>query len=121
MFASIKNGQLAKRNFILHPRIKLCENYLRILWEEGFILGYTVDDANANKLKIFLRYRKERPIINSIKMISKPGYRIYYTVKQIWKINSHSSTTIFSTNRGLKTILNCKKLGVGGEPVVIIN
>jgi small subunit ribosomal protein S8 len=118
MFANIKNGQLAKRSFIFQERKKICEAFLKILWDEGFILGYTVE---SNKLKIYLKYNSEQPVINSIKLISKPSRRIYYSVKQIWKIDSSKSLIIFSTNKGLKSINDCKKLKIGGEPFISVN
>jgi len=121
MFANIKNGQLRKRNFILQTRKKICESYLKLLWREGFILGYTIDYKNKNQIKIFLKYKNSQPAINSITLISKPSRRIYYSIKQIWKIDSSKSFIIFSTNEGLKSIVECKKLKIGGEPVVIIN
>ena len=121
MFANIKNGQLAKRNFIYHPRKKICESFLKILWNEGFILGYTISTENPKNLKIFLKYRNNRPTINSIKLISKPGRRIYYSINQIWKIDSNKSFLIFSTNQGLKSIVECKKNKIGGEPFLLIN
>jgi len=121
MFANIKNGQLTKRSFILQPRKKICESYLKILWREGYILGYTVDCKNKSHIKIFLKYKKSQPVINSINLISKPSRRIYYSAKQIWKIDSSKSFIIFSTNKGLKSIIECKKLKVGGEPVITIN
>ena len=58
---------------------------LNVLWSEGFILGYTKIDSKH--LKIFLKYKKGKPAINSIKLISKPSTRIYYSVKQLWKFN----------------------------------
>ena len=118
MFANIKNGQLAKRNFIFQKRKNLCESFLKILWKEGFILGYKIDKF---ELKIFLKYKNKIPVINSIKIISKPSRKIYYSVKQIWKIDSNKSFIIFSTNKGLKSINDCKKIGIGGEPFVSIN
>jgi small subunit ribosomal protein S8 len=119
MFANIKNGQLTKRNFIFHPRKKICESYLRILWREGFISGYTIDCNN--KIKIFLKYNNGQPAIKSLDLISKPGRRIHYSIKQIWKIDSSKSFIIFSTNKGLKSLIECKKLKIGGEPVLAIN
>ena len=119
MFASIKNGQLAKRSFICHTRKKICEAFLKILWQEGFIIGYKIDPNN--KLKIFLKYKNGQPVINSLRSISKPSRRIYYSIKQIWKIDSSKSFIIFSTNKGLKSIIECKKLKIGGEPLIIIN
>ena len=121
MFANIKNGQLAKRAFIYHPRKKICESFLKLLWQEGFIIGYKISSKNSNKLKIFLKYKKKTPTINSIKLISKPSRRIYYSVNQIWKLNSSKSFIIFSTNRGLKSIVECKKENIGGEPFILIN
>lgn len=121
MFSNIKNGQLSKKSFIYQKRKKICEKFLKILWDEGFILGYKIDNINNNKIKIFLKYKNEKPVINSIIFVSKPGKRIYYSIKQIWKLNSTKNFIIFSTNKGLKTILDCKKMKIGGEPFIIIN
>ena len=121
MFAKIKNGQMAGHNIIFQKRKKICEAFLKILWAEGFILGYTINEKNTNQLKIFLRYHRNKPTINSIKFISKPGRRLYYSIKQISKIDSNKSFLIFSTNEGLKSILECKKLRIGGEPFIAIN
>ena len=121
MFANIRNGQLAKLNFIYHPKKKYCETFLKILWNEGFIIGYKISSKNSKKLKIFLKYKNNQPAINSIKLISKPGRRVYYSINQIWKINSNKSFIIFSTNQGLNSVDNCKKYKIGGEAIIAIN
>ena len=122
MFANIKNGQLAKRSYINQKRKKLCELLLNILWNEGFIIGYKIEGKKNESLKIFLKYVEDgKPLINNIKAISKPGKRVYYSLKQIWKIDSSKTFIIFSTNQGLKTLSECKKLRLGGEPIVTIN
>jgi small subunit ribosomal protein S8 len=121
MFANLKNGQLAKRNYIYQTRKNICENFLKLLWNEGFILGYKIDSNDSNRLKIFLKYKNGNPVINSIQLISKPSKRIYWSIDQIWKIDSSKTFIIFSTNKGLKTIIECKKLKIGGEPFIVIN
>lgn len=123
MFANIRNGQISKRNFIFQKRKKVCEAFLKILWHEGFILGYTIiDSLNGKLLKIFLKYKNNQPVINSIKLISKPSKRIYYSAKQIWKLDTSSKTLIIiSTNKGLKSLFECKKLKIGGEPYITVN
>jgi small subunit ribosomal protein S8 len=121
MIANIKNGQMAQKSFILQKQKKICKSFLNILWDEGYILGYKNYQNNSNTIKIFLKYNQEKPVINSLKLVSKPGHRIYYSIKQIWKINSNKTFIIFTTNKGLLTIVDCKKLAVGGEPLVIIN
>jgi len=120
MFANIQNGQISKKKVIFQKRKKICELFLNILWNEGFILGY-VFDKKSNQFKIFLKYNKNKPVIKKIKNISKPGLRVYYSIKQLWKIESNKTFLIISTNQGLKTLDQCKKLNIGGEPFIIIN
>ena len=122
MFANIKNGQMAKKSVITQSRKSICEQILKILWDEGFITGYRISLENSRNLEIFLKYKKNgQPSINSLKSLSKPGRRIYYSTKQIWKIDSNKSFIIFSTNKGLKSITQCKKEKLGGEPFLVIN
>ena len=121
MFANIKNGHMSGHSVIFQKRKKICEAFLKILWAEGFILGYKINEKDTNELKIFLKYNKNKPAIYSIKFLSKPSRRLYYSTKQIWKIGSNKSFIILSTNKGLKSILECKKLRIGGEPFIAIN
>ena len=122
MFASIKNGQTAKKSIVVQTRKRVCEKVLKILWDEGFINGYKISSKNNQNLEIFLKYQKNgQPVINSFKSLSKPSKRIYYSAKQIWKIDSNKSFIILSTNQGFKSIIQCKKNKIGGEPFLIIN
>ena len=122
MFTNIKNGQMAKKSIVVQTRKNVCEQILKILWDEGFITGYRISLKNDQQLEIFLKYKKNgQPSINSLKSLSKPGRRIYYSTKQIWKIDSNKSFIIFSTNKGLKSITQCKKEKIGGEPFLLIN
>ena len=113
MLTSIKNGQMAKKSTVIGPRKNICESSLKVLWNEGFITGYRVSKENDNKLEIFLKYTKNGiPAINSMKFLSKPGQRLYYSSKQIWKLDSSKTFIIFSTSRGLKSINECKKKSI---------
>jgi len=119
MFANLQNAQMSRKKVVFQRRKKVCESFLSILWDEGFISGYSIDKKN-DRIKIFLKYHNNKPVIKKIKTISKPGSRIFYTVKQLWKINSSKTFLILSTNKGLKTINQCKKLNLGGEPFILI-
>ena len=120
MFSNIKNGQSAKKAFIFQKKKKICEKFLKILWDEGLILGYKTDKVDPSKLKIFLKYKNEEPVISSIKLVTKLEKRVHYSIKQIWKLDSNKTFILFSTSKGLKTIQDCKKLKIGGEPFIII-
>lgn len=121
MLACIKNGQLTKKSFVRIRRKKNCEAILKLLWREGFIIGYQVFKEEPDVIKIFLKRHGEKPAINNIKLISKPGRRINLTIKQVWKIKSTEVCIILSTNKGIKTLTECKKLGIGGEPFIFLN
>lgn len=121
MLASLKNGQLAKTVYILQTRKKICELSLNLLWNEGYILGYKINKLDETKLQVFLKYNKGKPVIKKLKSISKPGYRVYFSCKQLWKINSNKTFLIISTNLGLKSLTECKKLKIGGEVLFLVN
>ena len=120
MLANIQNGQLVHKSFILQKKTKFCESLLNILWDEGYISGYKVFTKKKNTLKIYLKYNKNLPVISSLNSLTKPGKRIYYSLNQLWKINSTKGLLIISTNKGLLTLSDCKKFKVGGEPIVIV-
>ena len=118
--ASIKNGLLVKKPFVKTPYTKIVEMLLNLLWSEGFILGYKILKTNPKTLKIFLKYKKGKPVINSIKSVSKPSLRIYYSVKQLWKFDFNQGLLLLSTSKGFLSITECKKLKIGGEPFFIL-
>ena len=120
ILTDLKNSQISKRNFIRQPKTKLSINFLNILWDEGFILGYKVDHSDSSLVKIFLKYKNENPVINSVKFIFKPSRHIYYSVSQLWKLDSKKSLIILSTSKGLMTAQECKKAQTGGKPIFII-
>nr|QYB23132.1 ribosomal protein S8 [Nitzschia traheaformis] len=122
MFISIKNSQKSKKSSVNVYRKNLCEAFLKLLWNEGFIAGYKTVSSDNKKLEVFLKYSDTgNPIINSIKFVSKPSRRIYFSIKQIWKLDSTKTFIIFSTTHGLMSINDCKKNKIGGEPLVIVN
>ena len=113
---------MAKKSVIKSPRKNICESFLKILWNEGFISGYKISSKNQQNILIFLKYTKNgKPTINSLKSFSKPTQRVYYSSSLIWKLDSSKTYIIFSTSQGLKSINECKKSNIGGEPLIIIN
>lgn len=120
MFATIQNGQIANKAYVLQTKKKVCETFLNLLWDEGLILGYKKINGNPDFLKIYLKYKKGKPVISNFKVLSKPGKRVYYPASYICKLKASKTFLVLSTNFGLKTITDCKQLQVGGEPFVEI-
>mgnify|MGYP001470055643 CR=1 FL=1 len=120
MIAAIKNGQMAHKLYVLQSKKKNCEALLNILWDEGFISGYKTSDTDSNTIVIYLKYDNKLPVINGLSSVSKPSLRVYYSLKQLWKFDVSQGLLILSTNKGLLSINTCKKLKLGGEPLIVI-
>lgn len=120
MIATINNGQLAKKAFVLQTHKKACEGILNVLWDEGFILGYKISKNNLKTIKIFLKYKNGFPVISLMKVLSKPSLRIYYSVKQLWKLDSSKGIIILSTSKGFMSNNDCKNFFLGGEPIILV-
>jgi len=120
LISIIKNGQLINKSVVICEKKKSCEMLLNVLWNEGYIFGYKKLAGKSCTVKIFLKYVNNCPVITNFKIISKPGLRIYYTLNQLWKINNTQGLLILSTNQGLLSAEDCKKIGIGGEPLLII-
>jgi len=119
MLIKIQNALLIKKKFIIVKNDFTCLRLLDILWNNGFILGYTTLKGN---LKVFLKYIKNKAVMKSLKLFVNLANSNYnYSTVQNWKINSNKNFIVFSTNLGLKTLAECKKLKIAGKPYFIIN
>lgn len=117
---NLKNTQISRRNFMYCSKTKLIVDFLNILWNEGYILGYKVCNSDSNLLKIFLKYKNENSTINSLKSISKPSRPIFYSLSQLYKLDSKKNLIILSTSKGLMTIDECKQAQIGGKLLLLI-
>lgn len=120
MLSNLKNGQLSKKVYITQKKKKICSEILNVLWDEGFILGYKNHPQISDALIIFLKYNRHEPCIKIIKSVSKPSNRLYFSVKQLWKIESSSGLIIFTTNKGVFTTKKCLQYNLGGEPLIFL-
>ena len=117
---TLKSGQISRRNFIIYFKTKLIVAFLNILWNEGFISGYKIYSSNSNLLKIFLKYKNGNPVINSFKLVSKPSRKVYYSTHHLWKLDSKKNLIIFTTQKGLMTLNECRQANTGGKLLLII-
>ena len=117
---NLKNGQISRRNFIYQPKTKLTIAFLNILWDEGFILGYTIDNIDVNRVKVFFKYKKGTPVIHLIKFIYTPSRNISYSVTQLWKFDLKKSLIVLTTPKGLMTSYECLRTQTGGKPLFLI-
>ena len=92
------------------------EQIATVLQEEGYITDFSVEqlDNNLKEITINLKYYRGKPVIDKIKRISRPGLRIYKSVKQLVAIPGFG-VAILSTPQGVMTHIKAKINNVGGE------
>ncbi len=118
--SKIKNGLKAKRDYVDVSNNHLVENVVRILKDEGYISDYRrlTGIGNRNILRVFLKYTdesKRKPVIMTMKLISKPSRRVYISVDEIKPVMNGLGIGIISTSHGVMTTSEAKKLNLGGE------
>ena len=117
MLTRIRNANSAGKDSVSMPSSKVLVEIARVITEEGYVEGYTVEDTKPQKtLHITLKYGKKRAkVIRGIRRISKPGLRIYSTAEKLPRVLGGLGTAVVSTSKGMMCDRDARKLGIGGE------
>lgn len=118
MLTRIRNANSIYRSTVDVPHSKMIEGIAKKLKQEGFIQDYVrVSQPIQDMITISLKYGPDgEKVIRTIKRISKPGRRVYKTVKDLQKkVLGGLGISIVSTSKGLITDRECRELNVGGE------
>lgn len=122
MLTRIRNANSVNKPAVSMPSSKKLVEIARVLLEEGYIEGYTVEDTTPQKtLHITLKYGpKKTKVINGIKRISKPGLRKYAGVAELPRVRGGLGTAIVSTSKGVMADRDARAKGVGGEVIAFV-
>ena len=88
--------------------------------EEGYIDGYTVDEAAKPTLSVALRYHDGSPVIEEISRVSRPGLRVYKNCDELPNVRGGLGVAIVSTNKGLLTDRAARDARLGGEVICTV-
>ena len=123
MLTRIRNANTAKHDTVDVPASKMKLAIANILVDEGYIAKYDlVEDGAFKTIHITLKYGadKNEKVMSGLKRISKPGLRVYANTEDIPKVLGGLGTAIISTNKGVVTDKEARKLGVGGEVLCFV-
>lgn len=117
MITRIRNAQMRQKNRVSTPASKLRRSVLDVLEAEGFIRGYSAVDYERGKseFEIELKYFDGEPVIRQIQRVSKPGRRVYASVRTLPVINNGLGVSIVSTPKGVMPDWRAREENVGGE------
>lgn len=117
----IRNGVQISKPFVMVPQSKMNKAIADILLKEGFIRSaQEVEEDSKKVLKIGLKYVGGESAIHELKRVSKLSRRNYSGVSEIKPVIGGLGISILTTNRGVITQKEAKKLGVGGEVICTV-
>ena len=123
MLTRIRNANTAKHDTVDVPASKMKISIAEILLKEDYIKSFElVDNGNFKDIRITLKYGKDKneKIITGLKRISKPGLRVYANKEELPKVLNGLGIAIISTNQGVVTDKEARKLNVGGEVLAFV-
>lgn len=117
LIARIKNAAMRKRSKVSTPASKLRQRVLDVLQDEGYIRGYALvqQPGEFPVFEIELKYFDGEPVIAEIARVSKPGRRVYSSIKDLKPIKNGLGISILSTPKGVMSDVAARDQNVGGE------
>jgi small subunit ribosomal protein S8 len=111
----IKNGYMARLEFVNSPHSVFKESIVKKLVELKFVKDYQVEGDNIKTINIELFYEDGAPSLTDVKIISKPGQRFYVPYSELKSVLGGLGHSIISTSKGVMTDREARKAKIGGE------
>ena len=116
MLTRIRNSLAAGKVDVSMPSSKQKMAICQVLKDEGYISDFNVDAEGAKpELTVTLKYYEGKPVIDSLKRVSRPGLRIYKNKDELPNVMGGLGVAIISTSKGLMSDRAARKAGHGGE------
>ena len=117
MLTRFRNAQMRGKSSVNTPASKLRRWVLDVLKDEGYIRGYSETEIvnGVSELEIELKYYEGQPVIQEIQRVSKPGRRVYSSVKTMPVVRNGLGISIVSTPKGVMSDNAARENNVGGE------
>ena len=121
MLTRIRNAQTARKPSVTMPASKQKLAVAKVLEQEGYLASVTsADEDGKATLTLELKYYQDRPVIERIERVSRPGLRIFKRVDELPVVQGGLGVAIVSTSQGVMTNVQAKAQGHGGEVLCIV-
>ncbi|SEP64301.1 small subunit ribosomal protein S8 [Ectothiorhodospira magna] len=122
LLTRIRNGQRAAKTEISLPSSKLKVAIANVLKDEGYVADVMVNEQDKKPvMTVKLKYFQGRPVIETIRRVSRPGLRIYRGKDELPKVIGGLGVAIVSTSKGVMTDRQARAQGQGGEVLCIVS
>ena len=121
MLTRIRNAQTARKPSVTMPSSKQKVAIAKVLEQEGYLGGVSNETVEGKaQLTLTLKYYDDRPVIERLQRVSRPGLRIYKRADQLPVVQGGLGVAIVSTSQGVMTNVQAKAKGHGGEVLCIV-
>jgi len=123
MLTRLRNAVAAKHKTVDVKNSRICEGIARVLKEEGYITDYSVldDGTKQGLIRVNIKYTPTGDqVLRELKRVSKPGCRVYRSVKEFPQVISGLGIAVLSTSRGVLSDRQARAQNIGGELLATI-
>jgi small subunit ribosomal protein S8 len=121
MLTRIRNAQTARKPSVSLPSSKQKLAVAKVLEQEGYLQSVTTENVEGKDvMTLELKYYQDKPVIERIQRVSRPGLRIFKRVDQLPVVQGGLGVAIVSTSQGVMTNVQAKAKGHGGEVLCIV-
>jgi small subunit ribosomal protein S8 len=121
MLTRIRNAQTARKPSVTLPSSKQKLAVAKVLEQEGYLASVTSENVEGKDvMTLELKYYQDKPVIERIERVSRPGLRIFKRVDQLPVVQGGLGVAIVSTSEGVMTNVQAKAKGHGGEVLCIV-
>ena len=124
MLTRLRNAAAAKHKTVDVKNSRICQGIAKVLQEEGYITGFDIldDGTKQGLIRIAIKYTPTgEQVLRDLKRISRPGCRVYRSVKNFPEVIQGLGIAVLSTSKGVLSDRQAKQQNIGGELLVTVN
>ena len=124
MLTRLRNAVSAKHKTVDVKNSRICQGIAKVLKEEGYIVDYSIldDGTKQGLIRVAIKYTSNgEQVLRELKRISKPGCRVYRTVKDFPQVMQGLGIAVLSTSRGVLSDRQARQQNIGGELLATVN
>ena len=122
MLTRMRNALSVGRDEVTMPASRIKRDIADVLKREGFIHDYEITaDGTQGQLNVKLKYGPDgEEVVSVLRRESRPGRRIYRSVREIGRVLNGTGIAIYTTPQGVLSDRECRERNVGGEMIATV-
>jgi small subunit ribosomal protein S8 len=124
MLTRLRNAVAAKHKTVDAKNSRICQGIAKVLKEEGYITDFAIldDGTKQGLIRITIKYTPTgEQVLRELKRVSKPGCRVYRSVKEFPQVLQGLGIAVLSTSRGVLSDRQARAQNIGGELLATVS